>query len=464
MFFHFDSAVSSSHDCSGVPAYDVVTWMKDLKLRAVQAGEKSSGPSFWQVPPCLSCELGAGGSLALDDGAAVACVYLEYLVSAGEDSPMLHNELGYLLLDGLKRIGGSDHESSSIYRQWLRTFLMRSKNYDAKAQLSWLPETFLHERALVLARMQNHKAVLKIYAISLRDDKLAEDYCENIWGEATQSRDTRLVTEPHNPEILSNTASDVYTTLANIYASQLVIQHSTTDATLPCAVALGKALGFMHRNLNRLHPAKVLNALPVDLSLSCYAKFTEALIRSSESERRAALVQHNLRRVEFVNLKYELTRQQIKQQSTMSAVPELASLGRVKRSLTPVVLSECAEGGEAYHVSCTRHALDSHVVLQFHVTNNARGQQLQNVRVRVEPLGDADLYAHHAEVPLQILPFESTGSCYVVFRTYPAVGIVSSLFACELRFVVVDPGDLNVSGAYLEEILLQNLELPASEL
>ena len=145
----------------------------------------------------------------------------------------MHNELGYLLLDGLKRIGGSDHESSSIYRQWLRTFLMRSKNYDAKAQLSWLPETFLHERALVLARMQNHKAVLKIYAISLRDDKLAEDYCENIWGEATQSRDTRLVTEPHNPEILSNTASDVYTTLANIYASQLVIQHSTTDATLP---------------------------------------------------------------------------------------------------------------------------------------------------------------------------------------------------------------------------------------
>lgn len=183
--------------------------MKDLKLRAVQAGEKSSGPSFWQVPPCLSCELGAGGSLALDDGAAVACVYLEYLVSAGEDSPMLHNELGYLLLDGLKRIGGSDHESSSIYRQWLRTFLMRSKNYDAKAQLSWLPETFFHERALVLARMQNHKAVLKIYAISLRDDKLAENYCENIWGEATQSRDTRLVTEPHNPEILSNTASDV---------------------------------------------------------------------------------------------------------------------------------------------------------------------------------------------------------------------------------------------------------------
>ena len=85
---------------------------------------------------------------------------------------------------------------------------------------------------------------------------------------------------------------------------------------------------------------------------------------------------------------------------------------------------------------------------------------MQNVRVRVDSLGDADLYAHDAEVPLKALPFESTGSCYVVFRTYPTVETVITSFTCELRFsVIADLGNSSVPGSYLEEIPLQNMEL-----
>ena len=122
-----------------------------------------------------------------------------------------------------------------------------------------------------------------------------------------------------------------------------------------------------------------------------------------------------------MNLKYELTQEQIKQQSKVSAVPELTRLGRVISSLAPVVLSAQAEGTESYHVACIRHIFDSSLVLQFHITNNAKGQQMQNVRIHVESLSDADLYVHDSDVPLENLPFKSTGSCYVVFRTHPTI-------------------------------------------
>ena len=90
---------------------------------------------------------------------------------------------------------------------------------------------------------------------------------------------------------------------------------------------------------------------------------------------------------------------------------------------------------------------------------------MHNVRVRVESLGDADLYTHNADVPLKALPFKSTGSCYVVLRTYPTVGTVTTSFTCELRFsVVADSRDYDASGSYLEEIHLQNMELSTNDI
>ena len=85
---------------------------------------------------------------------------------------------------------------------------------------------------------------------------------------------------------------------------------------------------------------------------------------------------------------------------------------------------------------------------------------MQNVRVRVESLGDADLYTHETEVPLKALPFKSTGSCYISFRTYPTVDSVVTSFACELRFsVLADSANSSSPSSYLEEIALQNMEL-----
>ena len=302
----------------------------------------------------------------------------------------------------------------------------------------------------------------------MKDDGLAEDYCANVWQEAERARNMTLVAtskdaESHQSETQFPITSslDVYLTLAQCYYSEsLDVPTEANHLDAPRKTTFIKALDLLHRHINKTDPVDALDALPNDVSLHLCVDFLKLLVRSSESERRAALVEHNLLRVEFVNLKYELTQEQIKQQSKVSAVPELTRLGRVISSLAPVVLSAQAEGTESYHVACIRHIFDSSLVLQFHITNNAKGQQMQNVRIHVESLSDADLYVHDSDVPLENLPFKSTGSCYVVFRTHPTIGIVTTLFSCELRFsVVVESGDSHVPGFYLEEIPLPNLEV-----
>ena len=172
----------------------------------------------------------------------------------------------------------------------------------------------------------------------------------------------------------------------------------------------------------------------------------------------------------YVNLKYELTQQQIRQQSRMTQVPELARLGAARAALPPTLA--LADERELEHaVQCTRHVFDQHVVLQFAVTNGAPALRMHNVSVRVEPLGDTDLYVLESEVPLRVLPYRSTGSCYTVFRTYPTVGTVATSFACELRFLAITvatdgpPGSLRreTGAGYPEEIPLHNLELSTAD-
>jgi len=476
---------SHSHGGVGMPAQDVVAWMKCLGIRdRPLCTNQDLDSSLWDTPPSFKLCSGLGmwneddelasKPLPLDSGSAVACTYLEYLVYAGEELPLLHNELGYLLVYGLKKAEANDSKIASLYRARLRCFLRISTKYEPEALLSWLPKKKNCEKALVMARLADHAAVLYIYSIELRDDDLAEKYCANVWRLAkTMAHDVRLAKlldvddccefEKHREVVLVAKALDIYLMLAKCYASRPLLDRSKDNSSGDSehnSTAFENALGSMRRHLDRIHPVKALMSLPKNIPVSRCADFVKVLVRSAESEQRAALVEHNLLRVEFVNLKYELTQQQIKQQSKMSAVPELAHLGRVTRSLQPVTLSEYAEGIEPYHVACTRHIFESHVVLQFHVTNNAEGQRMQNVRVRVESLGDADLYTHNAEVPLKTLPFKSTGSCYVVFRTYPTVDTVVTSFACELRFsVVADQKSSIPPSSYLEEIPLQNMEL-----
>lgn len=444
---------------AGTPARDVVAWMKKLELSSDETLDE----------------------LVLDSGNAVAIAYLDFLVARGERLEILHNELAYLLLDGLleARDAAGANPREEPYRNRLRSFLSTSRRYKAETVLSWLPDDLPREKALVLARLRRHDEVLRVYADDLRDDALAEAYCAQVWEQADARRMKRLAARPSDaPEIEDrddeeddDEALDVYLRLARRYVQQ------QTDT------GLEKAMSVVSRNVSRVDPVAALDLLPDGLALARVADFVARLFQLAESGRRDAQVEHQLLRVHYVDLKYELTQQQLRQQSKISAVPELARLGKLKRSLDPVVLSDDATASNApepYDVTCVPHVFEGHVALQFRVTNNAPGHRLQNVRVKVESLGDADLYAHDAEVPLKVLPFQSTGSCYVVFRTFPTVGTVVTSFANELRFAVLPEANVRASpnaaphtptdhdsfyaASYLEEIPLQNLELSTADM
>ncbi|KAJ8612126.1 hypothetical protein CTAYLR_002431 [Chrysophaeum taylorii] len=466
---------------AGTPAQDVVAWMKKLAFSATDETTDDAAPA-----------------LLLDSGNAVAISYLEFLVSKGERLQLLHNELAYLLLDGLLKARAAENQSEEAYRARLRRFLKTSARYRAETVLSWLPDDLPRERALVLAKLGRHDDVLAVYADDLRDDSLAETYCAEVWEAADAKRTRRLAArgastaparadnnnaddrrtnlqndnddyDPENDDDDDSAALGVYLCLARRYVSR------DTDA------GLDKATSVVSRHVSRVDPVAALDLLPEGVAFSRVADFASRLYRLTESGRRTAQIEHQLLRVHYVDLKAELTQQQLRQQSKISAVPELARLGKLKRSLQPVSLSD-ATNAEPYDVTCVPHVFEAHVALQFRVANNAPGHRLQNVRVKVESLGDADLYAHDAEVPLKLLPYKSTGSCYVVFRTFPTVGTVLTSFANELRFSVLPdhpstgttpaavhppspplPGPHDLAP-YLEEIPLQNLELSTADM
>lgn len=478
---------------AGTPAQDVVAWMKKLTFPSDQS---SIGTDDAFTANSTPNDL---PMLVLDSGNAVAIAYLEFLVEKGERLQLLHNELAYLLLDGLLKARAGDAllgAREEAYRARLRRLLKSSMRYRAETVLSWLPQDLPRERALVLARLGRHDDVLAVYADELRDDTLAEAYCAEVWEAADTARVRRLAkrerqtdSELHrqvddtdndvelSPDIVAEATADNYGGDDDDDALGVYLCLARRYVGRGSESGLEKAMSIISRNVRRVDPVAALELLPESVSFARVADFAARLYRLTESARRDAEVEHQILRVHYVDLKYELTQQQLRQQSKISAVPELARLGKLKRSLPPVVLLD-ANNAEPYDVTCVPHVFDGHVALQFRITNNAPGHRLQNVRVKVESLGDADLYAHDAEVPLKVLPFKSTGSCYVVFRTFPTVGTVVTSFANELRFAVLtDNNNRSSSGAasdpdfshtstssYLEEIPLHNLELSTADM
>lgn len=127
----------------------------------------------------------------------------------------------------------------------------------------------------------------------------------------------------------------------------------------------------------------------------------------------------------------QVTQRRIEQLSDMAQVPALAKLGSPRRSFPPILLSE-QESGAEQEVKCIRHMFDSHMVLQFEVLNNVKGQNMSHVNVKVVA-SDDDLYHIENEIELPYLPYSSTGSCYVVLREKrQTIGGVNTSFSCDL--------------------------------
>lgn len=97
---------------------------------------------------------------------------------------------------------------------------------------------------------------------------------------------------------------------------------------------------------------------------------------------------------------------------------------------------ELTESETEYFVRCIKHCYAEHVVLQFDCLNTLADQLLENVRVQLEP---SEGYRVVNEVPCARLPYNETGSTYVVLR-FPENDLPNSVgtFGAVLKFIVKD--------------------------
>jgi len=145
------------------------------------------------------------------------------------------------------------------------------------------------------------------------------------------------------------------------------------------------------------------------------------------------------------------------------AIPELAALGRVFRSSKPVELSESET---EYVVRCTKHIMDSHVVLAFNVQNTLDDQKLVDVKVAIEGEAGDEFLTPTGELEAPEIKYGGRGVCYTVLDRDMEAPLASCTFACELAFTVVsvDPNSGEETGDTFEETYpLENLDFTTAD-
>eukprot|EP00986_Skeletonema_menzelii_P010866 scaffold5436_cov143-Skeletonema_menzelii.AAC.8 len=143
------------------------------------------------------------------------------------------------------------------------------------------------------------------------------------------------------------------------------------------------------------------------------------------------------------------------------AIPELAALGRVFRSSPPTALSE--EEAE-YVVTCVKHVLPEHIILQFPIQNTLEDQRLVNCTVTVE--GDSECFEVAGEVAAESIKYGETVNAFTVISRIPDAPLAPCNFECVLNFGViqVDPkSGEDESDPFEEEYPLEELEIATSD-
>lgn len=117
----------------------------------------------------------------------------------------------------------------------------------------------------------------------------------------------------------------------------------------------------------------------------------------------------------------------------LSAIPGVTELGPLFRSSEAV---ELTESETEYFVRCIKHCFTNHVVLQFDCLNTLSDQLLENVRVQLDP---SEGYTIVGEIPCPKLPYNETGSAYVILK-FPENDLANSVgtFGAVLKFIVKD--------------------------
>lgn len=131
-------------------------------------------------------------------------------------------------------------------------------------------------------------------------------------------------------------------------------------------------------------------------------------------------------------------------QELLSKVPELRDLGLpLFSSRAAVVTEEEAE----YSISVIKHFYQSHLVLQYNVTNTLREMQLEDVLVEITEL-DVEGLEFAFVVPAPLAVFNQEVQCFVVFTLHgdQPEGTLSNVLKFSYKEVDPDTGDVDEDG------------------
>jgi len=463
--------------------------------------------------------------LPLDSGRALAISYIESAIGLSTHRPLappndpfdsldadrefeervadMHDELSYLLLEGIiaergddddpieeeddskSSGGGTAHtELGMLYQMKLRRFLSwPNAKIRSERLLGSLPSSFLREQSLLLGRLGRHEDALRILYCDLQSLELALEYCD-----ARYAREQALMEQ--EMKMRRNSANSLYR--EEMDQNNNIRRRNRDCAYLPLVrVALesdpdsdrgtAAAIQVLALRSGFIDRSAALRLLPHNVPVSAVARpFLIPALVDCESQVRRLTLASSLLRAKYVELKRALTDAQIKSQSSLHAVPALRSLnlGDVIQSSKPFKARPSHSASSTFpDVTIQKHFFRRHLVVQAKVTNSALsldGRTLGDVAFVVAESSDEAILPTQ-QVPLKTLPPKSTGSAWCVLAASPQRLDGTAILTCELRYTVLSidtttGAPLSFGGAaattgigrtYVEE--LQDIEVRHAE-
>jgi hypothetical protein len=409
-------------------------------------------------------------TLPMNSGRALAVAFLESAIGINSKRPTeedefdslapdesfeeriadYHDELCYLLLEGLLSERGDDYpqkneDSTPLgrnYRQRLRRLLRwPSAKVRSERLMNNLPTTFLQEHALVLGRLGRHEDALKILYVECKSMDLALEYCDLRYEQQEARREAErarlaargLLDDQRDDDKFSKREGCAYLPLVRVALESDPDKERGTTAAI-------QVLALRRSAIDR---AAALRLLPKNVPVSAVARpFLIPALVESESQARRLRVVSSLLRARHIALKQQLTDAQLKAQAHLHVVPQLRSMnfGDPLHSTKPLKVKPSASASATFpEVVIIKYLFPRHVVIQAKITNSSGvidGRALGNVAFVVAESSEEGIQPMNA-IPIKVLPFGSTGSCWFVMVANPNRMEGTAILTCELRYTVL---------------------------
>lgn len=252
-----------------------------------------------------------GISIPLVDGKALGLVYFEWLVGSGAAPPSMHDQFVQLLVDSIALYKENISESADVneyqlrdtdseallilkvLRRKLRYFLQLSEKCNLQRVTKLLPADFLHEKALIKAKMGLFEEALKIYVFDLRDYAAASEFCDFLYSQKPV-RDWR---DSHQYFVMKNlNDTDIYTCLFRMILKGGEEEHN--KASMRERIACVSRLAEIY--YERISAVDFLGLLDTSTPVAEIMEYLEMVSEHNNAKKRTLQVSHQIMRMKEV--------------------------------------------------------------------------------------------------------------------------------------------------------------------